>query len=309
MLFGFMLLACVAAAIGSPAPEPRGADNAAFLQPLWHVAPVAPDPVRSPGPPTEIPLHHFDLPCDTCHEAAGASEPGKDGDGWRVTSGINRGCTSSACHDYEPILNHPIGVAVPESVPRQMPLDRLSRITCLTCHVPAGGQPPRTDQDRRTSVLLGPGSDLCASCHLRMNAAGGKLAHWRFSMKAHLGNVNPLSGRENRVDIPLGRIDEESMACLNCHDDITVTIPGENETRQEQVARWARMKDHPIGMDYRSIAASGPAFFNYPGPTTDHVRLFDDRVGCGSCHSPYARNSDSLTVADHGALCRTCHIR
>lgn len=298
ILWGVIL----AASVVSGAPDPDVARDAALLQPLWHTGAAAPSASSTPMPQTEVPLHHFDMPCNTCHEPAGQSDKS------RSVGDINRGCTSAACHDNDPMLNHPVGVTAPAGVRGQMYPRGSGRITCITCHVPAGESSAMTDSNRPSGVLMRPDSDLCASCHLRMNSAGSRRGHWRFSTKAHLGEINPLGGGQDAIEIPFGRIDDESMACLNCHDDVTVTIPGENETRQEQVARWAGMQDHPIGMDYRALAGGQTAFFNYPVPASDHVRLFDDRVGCGSCHSLYARRSN-FTVADRGELCRKCHVR
>ncbi|MBE0534222.1 MAG: hypothetical protein IH624_01035 [Phycisphaerae bacterium] len=302
MAVGVILL--VSAVLAAPVMESGhyAAEQMTFSQPLWHLAPTDLSGDSASNSSAETPLHHFDLPCTACHESADQKH-----EDWHVTGDINRACTTSACHDYDPVLNHPLDVAVPTGVPGYMPL---GSITCVTCHVPAAGGTLRaSDQQRPGGVLLSPEVDICASCHQQMNAVGSKRVHWRFSTKAHLGNIKLPDSTASSSGTPFGYIDDESLACLDCHEDITVTIPGENESRQERVARWAIMKDHPIGMNYRVTAAGGTVFFNYPVPATDHVRLFDERVGCGSCHSLYAGGRTHFTVADRGDLCRKCHIR
>ncbi|MHC4293642.1 MAG: cytochrome c3 family protein [Planctomycetota bacterium] len=40
------------------------------------------------------------------------------------------------------------------------------------------------------------------------------------------------------------------------------------------------------------------------------IRLFNDRVGCGSCHSLYAQTEKNLVDRyEMGVLCRQCHIK
>ncbi|MCD6392606.1 MAG: hypothetical protein J7M40_03775 [Planctomycetes bacterium] len=72
--------------------------------------------------------------------------------------------------------------------------------------------------------------------------------------------------------------------CGSCHDDIKVTVPRANETRYERTARWATMSDHAIGMRYAAVAGRRTGQFNYPLIESERIRLFDGKVGCGSCH-------------------------
>ncbi len=109
--------------------------------------------------------------------------------------------------------------------------------------------------------------------------------------------------------VVVNEIDPESMTCVSCHDDITVSVPQENETYRQRRARWTTMSDHAIGMRYAAVARQ-IGEFNYPPTDAERIRLFDGKVGCGSCHSLYADNPAYLAVKqNYGRLCRSCHIK
>ena len=106
----------------------------------------------------------------------------------------------------------------------------------------------------------------------------------------------------------MGSIDVESHGCLSCHDDITVTIPRANETKRDKMQRRQNMADHPIAMEYELIAMRNIREYFFPIMNTDQIRLFNGKVGCGSCHSLYAQTDKHLVKQNNqGQLCRTCH--
>lgn len=273
--------------------------------PLWGGAALAANYVRPQE--TTIVLHHFDQPCTNCHESNyNSNEQGL------VISDINRACSSS-CHNYEQSLNHPVGVTMANTISSDMPLDRNSRITCLTCH----SQPAKSTNSYSSDLKQGPflrtrkNSQLCASCHEKIPGNMKQQAHWQFSGMAHLADINPASDGStvDNFSISNGNVDEESNACLGCHNDKTVTIVPFNETVAQKRARWERMTDHPIGMEYRQVATQKRTKYPYHYPIANaNIRLFDGKVGCGSCHSLYATDKNNLVRGDdHNALCRDCH--
>jgi predicted CXXCH cytochrome family protein len=266
-----------------------------------------PNPIRAAQSGSDTELHHFQLSCQTCHT------PGQSGsdspDSTNVSGDINQLCTSGPCHNYDPVMNHPVGVTIDQGIAGDKPLDIAGRITCLTCHdmPPVSSTPGEPDRPARRSLYTPQDSQFCASCHTKTRTSRSRQSHWRFSMRAHLSPIKP--GRPSTVLGKSGTIDDESRTCLGCHDQITVTIPSERETTAQKKLRWRKMRNHPIGMDYSNVALTKSRRYKYP-LINDQIRLFDGRMGCGSCHSPYSNESKLLVQENSSsALCRQCHGR
>lgn len=264
---------------------------------------------------SQIPLHHFDLPCQSCHSSSVINSfrmNNRDQNSMRITSNINQSCAFSGCHEYDTWLNHPLNVTVANEIPSTMRLSANSTINCLTCHMTlASSEKSESEypQEPQEPVLRVPdGSQFCDSCHLRMAGSSKLRSHWQFSQKAHLGNINPQSVTSKNSDSFIDSIDTESHACLGCHEDITVTIPRINETKRQKMQPWQNMADHPIAMEYEYIAMKNTRDYFYPILDTDRIRFFNGKLGCGSCHSVYAKTENHLIKSnDHGQLCKTCH--
>ncbi len=261
----------------------------------------------------KIPLHHFDLSCSNCHDPANATEDRimRGGTIWRMSVDTNRACSSSGCHDYNPALNHPVGIRMDKSVAGEKPLDGLSMITCLTCHYdkePSDNSVLNDEKDATLTVQRGIG--LCESCHGQMPGSIRTHSHWQFSTRAHLGRMNPKSGTSANPVRFFGAIDSESQTCLGCHTDVTATVPGYNETPAEKAARRRGMKNHPIGMNYMSSSMARAGRLRSLEHADSAIRLFDGKVGCGSCHSLYSDVKGYLVKENHrSSLCFQCHTR
>ena len=69
------------------------------------------------------------------------------------------------------------------------------------------------------------------------------------------------------------------------------------------------MTEHPVGVRYRRDAGRRSGSPLVPLDAVDpRIRLFDDRVGCGSCHSPYSTRDDQLVMSnERSRLCLSCH--
>lgn len=259
-------------------------------------------------------LHHFQLPCDTCHEAQSgisALELASQTTAGRLKGDINKLCATGGCHNFDPMMSHPVGVAAPAGMPSDMPLDGGSRITCLTCHSkpnPANDL-ARSDLGAGRRLHRPRGIEFCGQCHMKMGGKLSKQSHWQFSVKAHLGSKGMAATAFNQdVDKFTQDIDVESRMCLGCHDNLDVTIPPYEETKQEKKARWKKMSSHPIGMDYRRMALASMGKLNFPAAETGRIRLFDGRMGCGTCHSLYAKTKNNLVERwKKGVLCKRCH--
>lgn len=248
-----------------------------------------------------IPLHHFNLSCESCHQTGSGAG--------NLKSDISGLCATAGCHDYDPILNHAVDISGQGNVPENMPLDDDQRITCLTCHestTSSGGT-----NERLLQTLQDSDNNFCGQCHTSMSGSTMEMSHWQFSNRAHLETINPNSNTSEKPVQFLGPLDKETHTCLSCHTDVKVTIPALHESESRKRARWATMTDHPVGVDYRSFALQkAPGTFFYPRANPGRVRLFKGKVGCGSCHTLYAQNkSRTNETLDRGRICLQCHDR
>lgn len=252
-----------------------------------------------------VPLHHFDISCSNCHgqgDPIGLSRAGRD-----LNVDINRSCTSFGCHNYDRSMNHPVGMTVDTKVPDFMPLDKNSEMTCLTCH--DQNISDDSEQNTQRTLQVKQDQDICASCHEAMNPGFDNSLHWQFSSKAHLGNISPNSDHDTQQVSLASGIDVESRTCVTCHEDVSVTIPQLHETRSQKQLRYKSMTDHPIGMEYADVFARDAGRYKKNYTKFDNVRLFDGKVGCGSCHSLYSKEKGYLiTTNEDSELCRKCHI-
>ncbi len=255
--------------------------------------------------------HHFDLSCDKCHISQ-SDEKTQDQlpNTWQLKQDINKSCTMSKCHNFDPMLSHPVGIKPKGPIPEDMPLDSQAKITCLTCHNQSIDKSDQdySDIDSGNQYLLRRpvGEQLCSSCHVNSNSTSNE--HWLFSTRAHLQVSGGKSSTSNELNRPLKTIDQESRTCLTCHDDITTSISFSAASLGEKAIWRNQMKSHPIGTDYVSAVRRNPSYKNTPFNGNSRVRLFNDKIGCGSCHSLYAETQYHL-VADYqdSTLCRKCH--
>jgi predicted CXXCH cytochrome family protein len=260
-----------------------------------------------------IPLHHFQLSCNTCHVSNSIDRISNNEDNTNVGNvkgDINKLCTSSGCHDFEPSLNHPVGIKPKDTIPKDMPLDDYSRITCLTCHDDSESSDTLNYfNDSRERLLSRPeGIQFCASCHTEMGGTKQEQSHWQFTTRAHLGSINLQSTIFDDYAQIIDGIDLESRTCLSCHDDVLVNIPPRNETRRQRALRWRDISDHPIGMNYNNIVSRQPG--DYKPLFDQEIRLFNGKVGCGSCHNFYSQPKKNPVMRNQiSALCLKCHNR
>lgn len=65
---------------------------------------------------------------------------------------------------------------------------------------------------------------------------------------------------------------------------------------------------HPIGTEYPAHARRGAKSMVPRSRLDGRIRLFDNMVGCGSCHSPYSQEKKLLVIDNRGSqLCLSCH--
>ncbi|MBN2270506.1 MAG: hypothetical protein JXN61_07825 [Sedimentisphaerales bacterium] len=262
----------------------------------------------------DTPLHHFEMPCITCHESdlvISALRPSSAANVVRIKGNINQLCTTSGCHNFDPMLSHPLAVVQRDAIPSDMALDEHSRLTCLTCHNrPMASDGLDLSDGGLEHLLYRPeGVQFCGKCHLKMGGSALKQSHWQFSTRAHLRSQETQSnGYVNSTQFA-GGIDAESRTCLSCHDDVFATIPAYGQIGQRKGQLGRNADDHPIGMDYHQAAAQRAGRFSFLPMVNQQIRLFDSKVGCGSCHSLYAKTKNHLVEPfEKNMLCKKCHL-
>lgn len=212
----------------------------------------------------------------------------EDGAGCRGRAS-DRGCLS--CHHFDRALSHPVDIAPSRAVPPELPLaDGL--MTCLTCHDGPGAVPTEP-------------AALCAGCHDRAARRLGDL-HALALGRAHIAERVGPGRATGSFSARRGDLDRESESCLACHDGAVASLPGIRMGRQGSPASRMLGGRHPIGVVQQPRGVGDTLV---PAHLLDRrIRLFDGRVGCGSCHTLYAGEEALLVMSNQGsALCLSCH--
>ncbi len=254
---------------------------------------------------TSIPLHHFDIACDNCHDLTPESNENFT---YKETT-INQGCSLVGCHAYDSQMSHPVGVKV-KSIPEGIPLNSNSEITCITCHqmsiVPEVIDPNTHESNDTLVINTTPHFDLCSSCHAQSGGSLKKQSHWT-AVSAHLVKLNPNTASETTLGMT-EMVDAESRSCLSCHEDVSVSIPAFNGNAGYRNTNSESMSGHSIGVNYNRAQMRLGAASKYRTNLKKKIRLFDGNVGCGSCHSLYSKNHMNLVRENpKGELCMECH--
>jgi predicted CXXCH cytochrome family protein len=192
-------------------------------------------------------------------------------------------------------LSHPVDVVPSMRVPAHLPLED-GAVTCATCH----------DAHSADGTTLRGSGDLCAECHSGRWGSGYGDMHALALRRAHPGSHDaPPAGSVNWKTGP----DPESGTCLGCHDG-AVASRGEVQMIGDRPGPFTAARliggRHSIGVRQ---APRGTGDTLVPADRLDPaIRLFDGRVGCGSCHSLYADNEALLVMENHASrLCLECH--
>lgn len=228
---------------------------------------------------------------------------------------LGTGWTSrcESCHVTDDGFSHPVGISPSMQVPAELPLLN-GQITCITCHDNRSAEAHR--QARQDgSALLRPaalGGGLCAKCHEPTSPLRRDL-HANMLTRAHLrwpdgreGGAASASGR------PIGLLDSASETCLSCHDGSLASDAGHGRAGfiVAGTDRGTGLPgNHPVGVEYpRDPSRRRGAPLKPPDMLDGRLRLYGDRVGCGTCHSPYSTRRGLLVMSNfRSALCLNCH--
>lgn len=231
---------------------------------------------------------------------------------------INELCTRE-CHDDLSGISHHVNTDETVAYETSFPVLRAEEITCATCHDP---HMPATDAEtgERTHLLKGGlyGKEECRLCHEGGLTPEGMTtrrpvmdtAHGVAHFTVNTSILWSYAAQDLDGEYPLGRLDRLTIFCLNCHDN-----PGNPEltTPGSEVYRHGPDNglSHPIGVDYEEACSRNRELKLYD--RDERLVLFDGRIGCCTCHDPYAVGGGvGLRIGERvywQELCEGCHIR
>jgi predicted CXXCH cytochrome family protein len=214
------------------------------------------------------------------------------------------------CHEFEELFSHPVDIVPPSSmtVSETLPLIN-GRVTCTTCHETQASSHTneRTDVPEKIKRLI-PGSGLCLECHDPSNTSGQDLHALSIGV-AHLTvSENGYPGSNPRAP-SMELLDTESDLCMTCHDGAVAGSSGGFDVgfRDGRILNIPQ-SEHPIGMYEYSVHLDPDGELTPQSMLDGRVRLFDNQVGCGSCHSVYSNEQALLVMSnDASQLCLSCH--
>jgi predicted CXXCH cytochrome family protein len=203
---------------------------------------------------------------------------------------------TSACEDchtnVKETQSHPTDVYATLPVPKDMPLTN-GMITCLTCHYvhPKNGkQFVQKHYFLRRNVR---GPLFCSICH-------------EISDKGHIV-VNEIHTGSFQVTNRQGTLDERSIGCIECHD-----THFKDEMDFIGAGNWRHTSNmsHPIGTLYSEASRGKIESYRPESILRKEIKLFNGKVGCGTCHSIYSSNRAMLVINNNGSrLCKECHLK
>lgn len=229
--------------------------------------------------------HRFDGLCGRCH----LNIP-KSGTEPLLLKDVDALCKE--CHPQrDKEFSHPSGVKPSFTLPQDMQLDWAGKMTCATCHHIHG-----TGKYLLASAKTG--KAFCVYCHKETLLAKGKYGHEAVSSQLHQPRYETSD-----LNRPL---DAESQECLGCHDYGQVARKSGNIGAGVWNHGDAAGFSHPVGVDYQASAKKRE--YKVINALNKRIRLFNGRLGCGSCHSLYSKLPKNLVVSNkNSALCLECH--
>jgi predicted CXXCH cytochrome family protein len=213
------------------------------------------------------------------------------------------------CHENEAAWSHPVGIVPSMPVPSDLPLLH-GQLACITCH-----DNRHSADHARARMLHEPllradsAAELCAGCHDPLGT-GRRDMHATMLGRAHLRRLADIDAGPGTGDPSAASPDPASRVCLGCHDGsvahgVADASGPPGPARPGPSAHAPIGASHPIGAPYRAH----PDQALRPADSLDpRIRLFDGRVGCGSCHNLYAGGRSLLVMSNTGSrLCLSCH--
>ncbi len=231
-----------------------------------------------------IELHRFSKrECDMCHVDV-IKDPGS------LKAMFNSRCVG--CHaDLKQPQQHPIDISPNILLPEDMPLVN-GKLGCITCHF---FHPFSDKYKNRSGNLLrrpGKGALFCAACH-------------QIDVKGHLVFEN-IHRDSYRLSARNSRLDVYTLQCVECHDRYLDRSFGSDAAGKR--SRFNELSNHPVGVLLDRVAVKKPRNFNPPHALPKEIRLFNGKIGCGTCHNAFSNEKSMLVVNNwRSRLCLKCH--
>lgn len=204
-------------------------------------------------------------------------------------------CHSKVVKGY----SHPDDIEpVKVQIPADMPLSVDKKLTCATCH----DIHSLLEWSKSVYLLRRPvtGMEFCGICH---EEKPGEASHTTMLSFAHGAGSKYIPGNSS------GMLDNLSVECISCHDSSIASgrsILGAGFwMHSRELAK--HLGGHPIGVYYDEARARDPEGYR-PKASIAPLKLFNGKVGCGSCHDPYTTRGSKLIMSNEGSkLCFKCH--
>lgn len=224
--------------------------------------------------------------CSICHISINT-------DPQKINGNISGSC--ALCHkDLSETISHPTDISPKIRIPSDMPLIE-GKLTCITCHEIHSS--PLNVKGERSYFLRKQeaGMLFCSSCH-EINKS------WHIDAIESAHNKARFTEKDTRT-----HIDPISLLCIQCHDSYI-----EEGTAYLGSGIWmhSTSSEHPIGISYEDASLEKWRKFRPPAMLDKAIRLYDGKIGCGTCHDIYSREKDKLVMNNRGSkLCLQCHIK
>lgn len=190
--------------------------------------------------------------------------------------------------------SHPVDITPKiTKVPLDMPLTD-GMLTCNTCHNLHASRHTAFGEKSYFLRRAIKGREFCDSCH---DVNPLEIGHEALLDVAHMARKYHTLNRTQPLDAL-------SVQCIECHDG---TIGKQADYVIGAGYREHLWGSHPIGVDYNQSR------MQYRGLSplsrvNKKIRLFNGRIGCGTCHDPYSKLPGQLVMSnDESKLCRECH--
>ena len=204
---------------------------------------------------------------------------------------------TNACEDchrnVKETQSHPTDIYATIPVPEDMPLTD-GRLTCLTCHYVHPKKGKQLIEKHYFLRRLVRGPLFCSVCH-ELNDKG----HVVVEKNIHPGSFKIIDREAS--------IDSMSLECIECHDTY---FKDKSDLVGSGTWKHTNEMTHPIGTRYRDASIKKMNKYRPESMLKKEIKLFDGKIGCGTCHSIYSSNRAMLVMDNMGSrLCRECHLK